>query len=90
LSGFSIERLIKKDHFYTLVIQSCGSGENQEKFLGIIHQNKMRIVKETIEKDTAAGKSLYEYIISTNRAFNQESFIGAFLMLPEIQKVSVH
>jgi hypothetical protein len=50
----------------------------------------MRIVKETIEKDTAAGKSLYEYIISTNRAFNQESFIGAFLRLPEIQKVSVH
>jgi putative Mg2+ transporter-C (MgtC) family protein len=85
-----IERLIKKDHFYTLVIHSCGSGENQEKFLNIIHQNKMRIVKERIEKDTAAGKSLYAYIISTNRAFDPESLIDAFLMLPEIQRVSVH
>jgi hypothetical protein len=71
-------------------MHSCGSGENQEKFLNIIHQNKMRIVKERIEKDTAAGKSLHEYIISTNRAFDPESLIDAFLMLPKIQKVSVH
>jgi hypothetical protein len=51
---------------------------------------KMRIVKERIEKHTAAGKSLHEYIISTNRAFDPESLIDAFLMLPKIQKVSVH
>ena len=43
-----------------------------------------------IEKDTVAGLSRYEYIISTNRAFDPESFIGAFLVLPDIQKVSIH
>jgi len=85
-----IERLIKKDHFYTLTIHSACSAENQEKFLDIIHQSKMRIVNERIEKDTTVGKSVYEYIISTNRTFDPESLIDAFLVLPEIKKVSVH
>jgi len=85
-----IERLIRKDHFYTLTIHSACSKENQKKFLDIIHQNKMRIVNERIEKDTTVGKSVYEYIISTNRSFDPESLIDTFLMLPEIKKVSVH
>jgi putative Mg2+ transporter-C (MgtC) family protein len=85
-----IERLIKKDHFYTLEIHCSGSGENQKKFEDIVHQNKMSIVNRKIEKDTAAGRSIYEYIISTNRAFDQESFIGTFLVLPDIQKVGIH
>jgi putative Mg2+ transporter-C (MgtC) family protein len=85
-----IERLIKKDHFCTLVIHSSTSGENQEKIRDIIQENKMRIVNRKIETDTVAGKSRYEYIISTNRVFDQESFIGAFLMLPDTQKVSIY
>jgi hypothetical protein len=85
-----IERLIKKDHFCTLVIHSSTSGENQEKIRDIIQENKMRIVNRKIETDTVAGKSRYEYIILTNRVFDQESFIGAFLMLPDTQKVSIY
>jgi putative Mg2+ transporter-C (MgtC) family protein len=85
-----IERLIKKDHFCTLVIHSSTSGENQEKIRDIIQENKMRIVNRKIETDTVAGKSRYEYIISTNRVFDQESFIGAFLILPDTQKVSIY
>jgi putative Mg2+ transporter-C (MgtC) family protein len=85
-----IERLIKKDHFCTLVIHSSTSGENQEKIRDIIQENKMRIVNRRIETDTVAGKSRYEYIISTNRAFDQESFIDAFLVLPDTQKVSIY
>jgi len=87
-----IERLIKKDHFYTLLIQSSSSAENQKKIKDILYQNKMRIVHARIEKDTAAtgAKSRYEYIISTNKAFDPQSFIDAFLALPDIQKVSVH
>jgi putative Mg2+ transporter-C (MgtC) family protein len=85
-----IERLIKKDHFFTLIIQSSNSGESQKKFKDIIQENKMRIVNARIERDAATGKSRYEYIISTNRAFDQESFISAFLVLPDIHKVNVY
>jgi putative Mg2+ transporter-C (MgtC) family protein len=85
-----IERLIKKDHFCTLVIHSSNSGESQEKIRDIIQENKMRIVNQRIEKDTVAGKSRYEFIITTNRSFDEASFIGAFLGLPDIQKVSIH
>jgi putative Mg2+ transporter-C (MgtC) family protein len=85
-----IERLIKKDHFCTVVIHSSNSGESRKKIRDIIQENKMRIVNRRIETDTVVGKSRYEYIISTNRAFDQESFIGAFLMLPDTQKVSIY
>ena len=85
-----IERLIKKDHFCTLVIHSSNSRENQKKIRDIIQENKMRIVNRRLETDTVAGKSRYEYIISTNRAFDQESFIDAFLVLPDTQKVSIY
>jgi len=50
----------------------------------------MRIVNRKIETDTVAGKSCYEYIISTNRAFDKESFIDTFLVLPDTQKVSIY
>jgi hypothetical protein len=33
--------------------------------------------------------SAYAYVISTNRAFDQESFIGDFLKLPEYHNVSI-
>ena len=45
--------------------------------------------RESIEKDTVTGKSRYEYIISTNRVFDQESFTAALLVLPDIQKVGI-
>jgi hypothetical protein len=61
-----------------------------QKIRDIMLENKMRIVNRRIETDTAAGKTRYEYTISTNRAFDQESFIGAFLMLPDIQKVGIY
>jgi len=61
-----------------------------QKIREIMLENKMCIVNRRIETDTAAGKTCYEYTISTNRALDQESFIGAFLMLPEIQKVSIY
>jgi hypothetical protein len=50
----------------------------------------MRIVNRRIETDTVAGKSRYEYIISTNWAFDQVSFVGAFLMLSDTQKVIIY
>jgi putative Mg2+ transporter-C (MgtC) family protein len=84
-----IERLIKKDYFCTLVIHSSNSGESQKKINDIIQENKMRIVSRKIEKDTVAGKSRYEYVISTNRALDQESFINAFLVIPDIRKVII-
>ena len=84
-----IERLIKKDHFYTLVINSSSSGESQKQIEGIIQINKMHIARQSIEKDTVTGKSRYEYIISTNRVFDQESFTAALLVLPDIQKVGI-
>lgn len=84
-----IERLIKKDHFFKLVIDFSNSGESQKKIKNIIQENKMRIVEQRIEQDTVAGKSRHEYLLSTNRAFDQESFIDAFLALPDIQKVGV-
>jgi putative Mg2+ transporter-C (MgtC) family protein len=85
-----IERLIKKDHFFTLIIHSSTSRENQENLRNIIQENKMRIVNGRIEKDTNLDNSRYEYIVSTNRDFDQEAFIGAFLGLPGIQKVSIY
>ena len=85
-----IERLIKKDNFFTLVIHSSTARENQENLKNIIQENKMRIVNGRIEKDTTTGNSRYEYIISTKRDFDQEAFIGAFLELPDIQKVSIY
>jgi putative Mg2+ transporter-C (MgtC) family protein len=85
-----IERLIKKDHFCTLVIHSSTAKENQENLRNIIQENKMRIINGRIEKDTTTGNSRYEYIVSTNRGFDQEAFIGAFLGLPDIQKVSIY
>lgn len=85
-----IERLIKKDHFYTLEIHCSSSEENQKKFEDIVHQHKMSIVNRKIERDTSVGRSIYEYIITTNRSFDQESFIGTFLALPDIQKVGIH
>ena len=85
-----IERLIKRDHFCTLVIHSSTAKENQENLRNIIQEYKMRIVHGKIEKDTTTGNSRYEYIVSTNRGFDQEAFIGAFLGLPDIQKVSIY
>jgi putative Mg2+ transporter-C (MgtC) family protein len=85
-----IERLIKKDHFFTLVIHSSTAKENQENVKNIIQENKMRIVNERIEKDTTMASSRYEYTLSTKKAFDQEAFIGAFLMFPDIQKVSIY
>ena len=85
-----IERLIKKNQFYTLVIHASNSGGNPKKINDIIKKNKMRIVSRRIEADTVKGKSRYEYVISTNRALDHESFIGAFLVLPDIQKVTIY
>ncbi len=50
----------------------------------------MRIVNQRIEKDTVVGNSRHEYVVSTNRAFDQESFMSAFLVLPDIHKVSIY
>ena len=85
-----IERLIRKDHFCTLIIQVSNSEENHKRFKNIIRANKMRIASQKIEKDIATGKSRYEYVISTNRAFDQESFIGTFLELPGIHKIIIN
>jgi len=85
-----IERLIRRDHFCTLIIQVSNSGENHKRFINIIRDNKMRIADQKIEKDIATGKSRYEYVISTNRAFDQESFIGTFLELPGIHKIIIN
>jgi putative Mg2+ transporter-C (MgtC) family protein len=85
-----IERLVKRDHFCTLIIQVSNSGENHKTFLNIIRDNKMRIATQKIEKDIFTANSRYEYVISTNREFDQESFIGTFLGLPEIYKVSIY
>jgi putative Mg2+ transporter-C (MgtC) family protein len=85
-----IERLIKKDHFYTLIIYSSSSGKKQKKIADIIQKTKMRVVKERLEIDTAAGRSRYEYSISTNKTFDQETLTEVLLALPDIQKVTIH
>lgn len=85
-----IERLIKKDHSCTLVIHSSTVKENQEDLKSIIQNNRMHIANGRIEKDTTTGNSRYEYIVSTNKDFDQEALIGAFLELPDIQKVRIY
>jgi len=84
-----IERLIRKDKFYTLVIHAANFGMNPQKVTDILQQNKMHIVNRKIEADSVTGKSRYEYIISTGRAVDHEALIGAFLALPDIQKVHI-
>ena len=84
-----IERLIRKDRFYTLVIHTSNFGMNPQKVIDIIQQNKMRIVHRRIEADSVTGKTRYEYGISTSRALDHESLIGALLVLPDIQKVNI-
>jgi putative Mg2+ transporter-C (MgtC) family protein len=84
-----IERLIKKDHFYTLVLHCSNSGENQKTIGNTIEDYNMHIVSQKIDKDTVAGQSRYEYVLSTNRVMDHESFTGAFLALPGIEKVSI-
>jgi putative Mg2+ transporter-C (MgtC) family protein len=84
-----IERLIRKDIFYTLVIHTSNFGMNPQKVIDILQQNKMRIVNRKIEADSATGKNRYEYVISTRRAMDHESLIGAFLVLPDIHKVHI-
>jgi putative Mg2+ transporter-C (MgtC) family protein len=84
-----IERLFRKDQFYTLVIHAANFRVNRKKINAIIQGYKMRIVERRIETDTVTGKSCYEYIISTNKPLDHESLIGAFLMLPDIEKVNI-
>lgn len=84
-----IERLIKKDQFYTLVIHAANFGENSKKVIDIIQEYKIRIVNRRIEADSVTGKNRYEYVLSTNRALDQESLIGALLELPDIQKINI-
>jgi putative Mg2+ transporter-C (MgtC) family protein len=84
-----IERLIKKDKFYTLVIYASNSREDPKKFKDIIQEYKIRVVNRRIDADAVTGKSRYEYVISTNRALDHESLISDFLMLPDIQKVNI-
>jgi putative Mg2+ transporter-C (MgtC) family protein len=84
-----IERLFRKDQFYTLVIHATDFRVNLNKINAIIQGYKMRIVERKIETDTVTGKSCYEYIISTNKPLDHESLIGAFLMLPDIEKVNI-
>lgn len=84
-----IERLIRKDKFYTLVIHASNFGMNPQNVTDILQQNNMRIVNRKIEADSVTGKSRYEYVISTRRALDHESLIGAFLALPDIQKVHI-
>lgn len=85
-----IERLFRKDQFYTLVIHAAADFRvNLNKINAIIQGYKMRIVERKIETDIVTGKSCYEYIISTSKPLDHESLIGAFLMLPDIEKVNI-
>jgi len=84
-----IERLFRKDQFYTLVIHASNFRVNLNKVNDIIQEFKMRIVERRIETDTVTGQSCYEYVISTSRPLDHESLIGAFLMLPDIQRVNI-
>lgn len=84
-----IERLFRKDQFYTLVIHAANFRVNLNKINAIIQGFKMRIVERRIETDTVTGKSCYEYIISTSKPLNHESLISAFLMLPDIEKINI-
>jgi len=84
-----IERLIKKEQFYTLIIHASNSRENPRKIKDIIQEYKMRIVSRRIEANSVTGNSRYEYVISTNRALDYEALVGDFLVLPDILQVNI-
>jgi putative Mg2+ transporter-C (MgtC) family protein len=62
-----IERLVKKDRFYNLEIDSQGVDNIQEEVMRIFNEKKLHVVDVGVEKDTADGTSRYHYVVSTNR-----------------------
>ncbi|MFZ0243540.1 MAG: MgtC/SapB family protein [Desulfobacterales bacterium] len=82
-----IERLVKKDRFYNLEIDSRGAANIQEKVVHIIGEKKFRVVDVGIEKDATAGVSRYQYIVSTNSNWDLDAVVGDLLQLPGIQRV---
>lgn len=84
-----VERYIKKERFYMLVIYCSNVDGIQESLRNVIEEKKMRIVNLGIEKDTAQGTSRYEFNISTRKKFDQEAFVGTFTRIPEVKKINL-
>lgn len=84
-----VERYIKKERFYMLVIYCSNVDGIQESLRNVIEEEKMRIVNLGIEQDTAQGTSRYEFNISTRKKFDQEAFVGTFTRIPEVKKINL-
>ncbi|MBW2429517.1 MAG: MgtC/SapB family protein [Deltaproteobacteria bacterium] len=82
-----IEKIIKKDRFYTLVIYCSKADGIQENLKDVLHEKKMRIVKLGIEKDAAKEECRYEYTLSTRKDCDHEVFVGALSRIPAVKKI---
>lgn len=82
-----IERLVKKDRFYNLEIDSKDADNMQEELMHVLSQKEFHVVDVGIEKDAASGVSRYQYIISTNRRWDPDAIVGMLLKLPGTYRV---
>lgn len=82
-----IEKIIKKDRFYTLVIHCSKTEEIQDNLKNIIHEKKMRIINTGIEKDTTMEACRYEYTLSTRKDCDHEVLVGALSRIPTVKKI---
>jgi putative Mg2+ transporter-C (MgtC) family protein len=82
-----IERLVKKDRFYNLEIDSQGVDNIQEEVMRIFSEKKFHVVDIGVEKDAAGGTSRYQYVVSTNRTWDPDAVVGDLLKMPGIHRV---
>jgi putative Mg2+ transporter-C (MgtC) family protein len=82
-----IERLVKKDRFYNLEIDSQGVDNIQEEVMRIFNEKKLHVVDVGVEKDAADGTSRYHYVVSTNRTWDPDAVVGDLLKMTGIQRV---
>ncbi|MFZ0610986.1 MAG: MgtC/SapB family protein [Desulfobacterales bacterium] len=82
-----IERLVKKDRFYNLEIDSQGVDNIREDLMRIFSEKKFHVVDVSVEKDTDGGISRYQYVVSTKRRWDPDAVIGDLVKMPGIQRV---
>ncbi len=82
-----IERIIKKDRFYTLVIYCSKTEEIQDNLKNVLDEGKMRIVNLGIEKDASLKECRYEYTLSARKVCDHEVFVGALSQIPAVKKI---
>jgi putative Mg2+ transporter-C (MgtC) family protein len=82
-----IERLVRKDRYYSLEIDSTGPDNIQEELVRIFSEKKFHVLDVGIEKNAAGGANRYQYVVSTNRTWDPDAVVADLLKLPGIHRV---